>query len=173
MEMSDTSPQEISACAVHMLARHEWFNDPGIVARTRIVVEAGRLARFLSHKRFSGKGVAAITLGHTIHFRKAEKYAPHTPGGLALLAHEIKHIEQYEQQNLPRFYIRYLWDQIRRGYNKVRFEQEAAALQEQVRAHLQAEFDANPGCSHCEQAGTHAPNHAFVQRPPQAFHFPN
>jgi hypothetical protein len=171
--MLGKSPQKIPACAAYMLARQEWFDDPTVVNRAR-VAQAGRLARFLGHKRFSDTDVAAITLGHTIYFLKSEKYAPHTPAGLALLAHEIKHVEQYERQNRLVFYAQYLWDQVRHSYANVRFEREASALQKQVKKHIQDEFETNLYRSPCRhQAGPHAPNHAFVRRPPQAFIPPN
>ena len=110
--MSEKLPQRIPACAVNMLARPEWFADPEIVTRVQLT-EASRIARFISSKRFAGTGVSAITLGHTIHIRKPERYNPHTPSGLALLAHEIKHVEQYEQHGPLGFYTRYLWDYAR------------------------------------------------------------
>ncbi len=103
-------PDQLPPCAVTILARDAWFPDPKVVSRTRLA-SANALARFLSHPRFSGIQIAAITLGHTIYFRRAEYYNPHTPRGLAFLAHEIKHVEQYEREGRARFYFKYFIDQ--------------------------------------------------------------
>jgi hypothetical protein len=170
--MSNELPSRIPACAVNMLARPEWFADPGVVSRVRLS-EASRIARFISDKRFAGTGVSAITLGHTIHIRKPERYNPHSASGLALLAHETKHVEQYEQVGRLGFYARYLWDYVRYHYRGVRFEKEAYAFQEAVKGHLLEEFEANPGLSPCqEQADPHTPNDAFAQKTPPVFQFP-
>jgi hypothetical protein len=168
-EMNDKLPSGIPACAVNMLARPEWFADPEIVTRVRLT-EASRIAHFISSKRFAGTGVSAITLGRTIHMRKPERYDPHSAKGLALLAHEIKHVEQYEQAGRIRFYARYLWDYVRYRYRGVSFEEEAYAFQEVVKEHLLEEFEANPGLSPCqEQADPHTPNDAFVKTTPPVF----
>ena len=164
--MSDKLPAKIPACAANLLARPEWFADPEIVNRVKLT-EASRIARFLSSKRFANTEISAITLGHTIHIRKPEKYNPHTPSGLALLAHEIKHVEQYEQGRL-RFYPRYLGDYIRGGYKKVRFETEAYAFDQMVENHLKDEFRANSDAPCQEQTDPHTPNDAFAKIKPQA-----
>jgi hypothetical protein len=38
-------------------------------------------------------GASALTIGSDIYFRR-EAFAPHTPGGLRLLAHEVAHVVQ-------------------------------------------------------------------------------
>lgn len=170
--MSNELPPRLPACAVNMLARPEWFADPEVVSRVRLT-EASRIARFISSKRFAGTAVSAITLGHTIHMRKPEHYNPHTTSGLTLLAHETKHVEQYERVGRLRFYARYLWDYVRYRYKRVRFEEEAYAFEEAVKKHLLEEFDANPGLNPCqEQADPHTPNDAFAKTAPPEFQFP-
>lgn len=38
-------------------------------------------------------GASALTIGSDIYFRR-DAFAPHTPGGLRLLAHEVAHVVQ-------------------------------------------------------------------------------
>jgi len=165
--MNDDLPSRIPACAVNMLARPEWFTDPEIVNRVQLSQASG-FARFISSERFAGTGVSAITLGRTIHIRKLEKYDPHTPGGLALLAHEIKHVEQYEQQGRLKFYTRYLWDYARGRYKNVSWEKQAYDFDKEVKDHLKDEFKANSDSPCQEQTDPHTPNDAFAKIKPQA-----
>ncbi|MBL6965632.1 MAG: DUF4157 domain-containing protein [Anaerolineales bacterium] len=138
-------PKEIPACAARLLARPEWFADPGIVHRTKLAKARG-VARWLSSPRFAGTEIAAITLGHTIYFRQIEAYTPHTPCGLALLAHEIKHIEQVERHGLLSFYWRYWLDYRKHGYGEaLPFEMEANRFERLVRVQLKNEFALNAG----------------------------
>ena len=138
-------PKEIPACAARLLARPEWFADPGIVHRTKLAKARG-VARWLSSPRFAGTEIAAITLGHTIYFRQIEAYTPHTPCGLALLAHEIKHIEQVERHGLLSFYWRYWLDYRKHGYGEaLPFEMEAYRFERLVRVQLKNEFALNAG----------------------------
>ena len=162
MSNANLLPKEIPACAVRLLARPEWFADPGIVQRTKLAKARG-LARRLSSPRFAGTEIAAIALGHTIYFRQMEAYNPHAPRGLALLAHEIKHIEQVERYGLVSFYWRYWLDYRRQGYGEaLPFETEAYQFERLVRAQLKNEFALNAGRTPClEMAAPHSPNPAF------------
>ena len=172
--MSEPLPARIPDCAVNLLARPEWYTDPGVVTRARLS-EAGFVARFLSSKRFAGAEISAITLGRTINIRKMERYDPHSPRGLALLAHELKHVEQYERYGRVRFYLKYLSDYLRHGYgeNEVALEAEAYQLERQVKKHLEQEFADNPGRKPClEMAEPHTPDPAFAKTTPEEFHFP-
>jgi hypothetical protein len=156
-----------------MLARAEWFADPGTIARTKLA-KANGIARLLSSPRFAGTAIGAITLGKTIYFRDPDLYDPHTPRGLAFLAHEIKHVEQYERHKLVGFYFKYLKDYFRGGYSRgIEFEDEAYGFQPKVQEHLETEFDDNPGLEVCQEMGEpHTPNPAFVRTVPTVFHFP-
>ena len=42
-------------------------------------------------------GATALTVGSDIYFRQ-EAFAPHTPGGLRLLAHEVAHVVQQRRR---------------------------------------------------------------------------
>ena len=92
-----------------------------------------------------------------------EAYNPHAPRGLALLAHEIKHIEQVERYGLVSFYWRYWLDYRRQGYGEaLPFETEAYQFERLVRAQLKNEFALNAGRTPClEMAAPHSPNPAF------------
>ena len=162
MSNANLLPKEIPACAARLLARPEWFADPGIVHRTKLAKARG-LARRLSSPRFAGTEIAAIALGHTIYFRQMEAYNPHAPRGLALLAHEIKHIEQVERYGLVSFYWRYWLDYRQQGYGEaLPFETEAYQFERLVRMQLKKEFALNAGRTPClEMAAPHSPNPAF------------
>ncbi len=164
MEIDTTSelPRQIPACAVRLLARLAWFTDPDIVSRVRLK-KAGWFARLLSSPRFVATDIAAIVLGHTIYFRQPNFFDPHTPRGLAFLAHEIKHIEQVEKTGLVAFYWRYWCDYRKYGYGeKIPIETEAYQLQRTVHAHLRHEFAQNNGHMPCiEMAAPHTPNLDF------------
>jgi|GEM_PF-1008702 len=173
--MSTRIPRQVPACAVNLLARPEWFSDPAVVARATLA-EANALARFLSSPRFSGtENIWAITLGNTIYIRLLEMYDPHTPVGLALLAHEIKHVEQYEREGLVSFFAKYVQSYAGKGgySSAVNFETEAYEFQKQVEAHLTQEFANNPGIACCqEMTDPHTPNPNFFKTVPAVFRFP-
>ncbi len=168
--MTELIPERIPDCAARLLARAEWYVDPGVVRRAKLKLASG-LAAFLSSERFSKGKMAAITLGKTIHFCGADQFQPHTANGLALIAHELKHVEQYERYKLVKFYAKYLWGFIRHGYGKeIDLESTAYALQAAVKTHLQNEFNANAGRDPCLQMGEpHTPNLEFVMTVPAVF----
>ncbi|HVX40118.1 MAG TPA: hypothetical protein VHB25_11135 [Gemmatimonadaceae bacterium] len=66
------------------------------------------------------RSVSAITLWHTIWL--AHDITPTTE----LLLHELRHVDQFEAS--AAFPLLYLWESVRRGYVKNRFEVEARAF---------------------------------------------
>ena len=61
--------------------------------------------------------VEAITLRRTIFF------GSHTSLDAALLLHEFRHVEQFlERRTFP---LRYIWESLRRGYHRNRYEIDA------------------------------------------------
>lgn len=64
--------------------------------------------------------VAAITLGRTVYLAPAAPFAPE------LLLHEFRHVHQFEAARA--FPFRYVWESIRRGYHRNRFEVDARAF---------------------------------------------
>lgn len=173
--MSNLVPKKLPPCAEDLLARPEWFTDPEVVKRAR-VAQANAFARFLSSPRFSGtESIWAITLGRTIHIRRLEQYDPHTPTGLALLAHELKHVGQYAREGLANFLTKYLRSYASKGgySSAVAFETEAYEFQERVEAHFTMEFANSPGIGCCqEKAEPHTPNSNFFKTVPEVFRFP-
>lgn len=63
--------------------------------------------------------VAAITLGRTVFLAPGVALDP------ALLLHELRHVHQF--QSSVTFPIEYLWESVRRGYHRNRFEADARA----------------------------------------------
>lgn len=61
--------------------------------------------------------VAAITLGRTIFV------APNVPLEAELLLHELRHVHQFLA--VRGFPMRYLWESVRHGYHRNRFEADA------------------------------------------------
>lgn len=61
--------------------------------------------------------VAAITLWRTVFL------APRAPLEPALLLHELRHVHHFESDRA--FPVLYLWESLRRGYRKNRFEIDA------------------------------------------------
>ena len=82
-----------------------------------------------------------MTLGHLIIFTKPQYYDPCSIQGLALLAHELKHLEQYRREGLLRFLWRYLSHWLKMGYDLERhpYEKEATEFEARVQAQLKKE----------------------------------
>jgi hypothetical protein len=70
------------------------------------------------------RSVAAITVGSTVFL------SPAAPPSLQLLLHEMGHVRQFRRDKA--FPIRYLWESLRRGYSRNRFEAEAEQFAEEV-----------------------------------------
>jgi hypothetical protein len=68
--------------------------------------------------------VAAITLGTTVFLTLSR------PPSIELLLHELGHVRQFRRDKT--FPIRYLWESIRMGYSRNRFEAEADQFAEEV-----------------------------------------
>ncbi len=163
--MPKVIPKRVPDCAKRLLQRHEWFDDIEVVDRARLA-KANWIARLLSSPTFAQKPVSAITLGRTIYFRQDVHFDPHSLRGLALLAHELKHVEQYEQEGLPKFYAKYLWDYAKHRYGPgIQYEAQASEFETEVKAHLDLEFQGNPGVEPCvEMVEPHTPNLTFVKK---------
>ena len=63
--------------------------------------------------------VAAITLWRTVFL------APDVPPSAELLLHELRHVQQFGADRA--FPLRYLWESVRRGYTRNRYELDARA----------------------------------------------
>ena len=159
-------PTHIPECAANLIARPEWFADPSIVFRVQLRHATG-LARFFSGSRFAKRAIDAITFGHTINYRDIDGFDDQTPAGLALLAHELKHVEQFERDGAIGFFLKYLRDYFRFGYgDKIPYEDEAYALQRHIRMHLKREFSDNHPIDPCLNPTE------YVKITPEPFKFP-
>lgn len=159
-------PTHIPECAANLIARPEWFADPSIILRVQLRQATG-LSRFVSSSRFAKRAVVAITFGHTINYREIDGFDDQTPAGLALLAHELKHVEQIERDGLISFYFKYLRDYMRFGYGeKIPYEGEAYAIQRKIRMHLKREFSDNHPINPCINPTE------YVKITPDPFQFP-
>ena len=74
-------------------------------------------ARKLSAKR------VAIVIGNTIHLHNASK--EEFLSNPRWVKHELCHIEQFKRYGFFRFAMMYLWESMRKGYYKNKYEVEA------------------------------------------------
>lgn len=81
-------------------------------------------------------GAVALTIGRTVYIRPGH-YMPATPGGLAIIAHELCHVRQWQDLGAVRFAWRYLWEFMRHGYYGISLEREAYALQSEIAERLE------------------------------------
>jgi hypothetical protein len=173
--MSAPIPNKIPPCAANLIARPEWYADKDVVYRANLSLP-NWYARLLSSKRFSGRDdIWAITLGSTIYICMPDSFDIHSTDTLYLLAHEVKHVEQYEREGMANFFAKYIQSYAKQGGygSAINFESEAYALGTQVSQHLQSEVAANPGIKQClEMDDPHTANSAFVKTAPPVFRFP-
>jgi hypothetical protein len=165
-------PRQVPPCAQRLLSRSAWFANPVVFERA-CLLPANRLARFIASPTFSKRhDIAATTLGHAIYFQADGYFDPHSPAGLSLLAHELKHVEQIERKGTLRFYLSYLLDYLRQGYGEgMPQEQEAYDFGRAVHAHLTFEmaFNADQPCCLISPNGEHNPNPAYILQQPMPF----
>ena len=76
--------------------------------------------------RYVFRWARAMTLGNTIIY----KY-PRNQISDQTHAHEMVHVEQIRREGLLKFYIKYLWYNLRYGYKKNPYEVEARRKSEQ------------------------------------------
>ena len=157
-------PSELPECCLRLLGRRGWF-DRQLLASIRIR-PATRFVRAISSRFITRVDISATTLGDTIYFRRAEGFDLQSPAGLALLAHEIRHVEQYrEYGGILRFARFYIIEYFQGGYGpNISFEANAIEVGHIVRTHFESEFAHNGGILPCEGADKN-----FVSNP--LYHF--
>lgn len=125
-------------------------------------------------QRMAGVPVAATAIGDVIYFRLAEYFDPHTPTGISLIAHELRHVEQCRQLGgLAPYAIQYTWEYLRKGYGTALwFEAEAYELGGIVYEHLLREFEHNPGQPPCAGVTGHRlnPHYRLLEPAPRLKH---
>lgn len=100
------------------------------------IKENSSLARLAAVKMKAHK--AAIVFGKTIHL--------HHTGRDEFLAdrewvcHELKHIEQYQQNGFAGFIVKYLVEWVKKGYINNRFEVEARKSEKDYSLYREVEF---------------------------------
>lgn len=109
---------------------------PDFLSRVRLEVDT-RLARLVLRTVALGRHVggvvpAAVALGPLVCV-DAAFYAPDTPAGLALLAHEAVHVWQWRQRGLLPFAWSYLREFLAVGYEAISYERAAATVEQWVR----------------------------------------
>jgi hypothetical protein len=67
----------------------------------------------------------AVTTGTTVHLWNASKQD--LIKNKRWLQHELAHVEQYKQTGFLKFLLLYLWESLKHGYQKNKFEVEARA----------------------------------------------
>ncbi len=113
-------------------ALRPWF--PSLDTSDARIATSGPVCWFVRSALRQG----AMTLGSRIYFGRSA-YEPSRPESLALLAHELKHVEQYRRYGAPGFLARYLWRLALNGFrysHDLPLEKEAYAIQERVREAL-------------------------------------
>lgn len=106
-------------------ALRPWF--PGLPLERVRLVQGGPVCWFVRSVLRQG----AMTVYPFVFLGRA-RYDPVSPRFLSLMAHEMKHIEQYRRYGLLPFLARYLWDLARHGFRysqRLPLEAEAYALQ--------------------------------------------
>lgn len=96
--------------------------------KTVRIRENSWLAKIAAAKMRSAK--VAIVFGSTIHLHntKREDFLKDSDW----VCHELKHVEQYQQNGFVLFICKYLWEWIRKGYYNNRFEAEARENEKNV-----------------------------------------
>ena len=75
----------------------------------------------------------AIVFGTVIHLWNTEKNE--FLDNKRWVKHELAHVEQFKQYGFARFIFLYLWETIKRGYYKNRFEAEARTKEQEPLQH--------------------------------------
>lgn len=133
---------QLPPCAIRGLQR--WF--PGMDLTEVSVKDSGLSARLVKRLRRS-----AITIGRTIFFGEG-CFDVLSIKGLALIAHELKHVEQYREEGAIEFLLKYLWDWVLMGFKRSRdlpLEKEAYDLEDAVRQHLGEGFSISGNVAPC------------------------
>jgi len=117
---------KIDADTAHKL--HRWF--PDFDMRSVTLVDAWPMNALVKHVLRQG----AMTVAPFVFYGKAQ-FVPGNAASIALLAHELKHIQQYRSMGYLGFFRRYFLDKARNGFEYSKalpLEKEAYDLQAEV-----------------------------------------
>lgn len=107
---------------------HRWFPDLDMQGVT--LVNAWPMNTLIRNVLRQG----AVTIAPFVFYGKAS-FTPGEPSSIALLAHELKHVEQYRRMGRLGFLQRYFLDKARNGFEyskSLPLEKEAYDLQAEV-----------------------------------------
>ena len=90
-------------------------------------------ARILNESRM------AVTMGTTIHLWNASK--EDFVKNKRWLRHELVHVQQFQQKGFLKFLLLYLWESIKHGYQKNKFEVEARAMENENISFASVDFN--------------------------------
>lgn len=101
------------------------------------IKENSWLAKIAAAKMKANK--VAIVFGNTIHLHNTSRRDFLNSNDW--VCHELKHIEQYQQNGFTGFIIKYLFDWMKHGYYNNRFEVEARAHEKDESLLKKAKFN--------------------------------
>jgi len=129
MRYSGPIPESVARLVLDLAS--PWIEaDTVAVAKLRVGTFLSRVVMWIAQRWESGAGAA--TIGRHI-FMRPEMWPLDRLPGIALLAHELVHVQQFRKFGPFRFAFRYLKDFFTKGYRNVEFEKEAYEIQELVR----------------------------------------
>lgn len=101
--------------------QHQYFN-------TSFKIKENSFLAKLAAKKLRSKNVAMV-IGKTIHLYGAsqDEFLQNTKW----LKHELCHIKQFQKHGFLFFIVKYLWESIKVGYHKNKYEVEARQAEEQ------------------------------------------
>lgn len=114
----------------------QWF--PMVLVQQVVIRSAPAWVRALMRLT---PGAIMMTVGNTIYVRDESMIDWSSARDQAVLAHELRHVEQYQEYGMIGFLLRYTLDWLRNGYRGVRFEIDAYALQRQVQTYFERHWE--------------------------------
>ena len=97
------------------------------MATEKFIIKENSWLAAIAAKKLKEKSVAMV-LGNTIHLHNSSKEI--FLQNKKWVKHELCHIQQFRQHGYVGFIIKYLWESVRKGYYKNRFEVAARAAEE-------------------------------------------
>lgn len=107
------------------MEHEEGMAAPGRKIKVRIK-EHSLIARLAAGRL--GYRTAAIVIGRTIYLHNAT--SAQFLSSSRWVRHELKHVDQFRQHGFFGFLWKYLWESLRKGYRRNRFELEACEAEQ-------------------------------------------
>jgi hypothetical protein len=100
------------------------------------IKESSWIAKVAAAKMKADK--VAIVFGNTIHLHNTSH--KEFLNDIDWVCHELKHVEQYRQNGVAGFLVKYIFDWMKNGYYNNRFEVEARASEKNISLIENAQF---------------------------------